>query len=625
MPHAAYECRSQSQFLFAPRVPCLPQYTPKPIGAIGHHEAISGSKALRKRGCWWRCGQVAGVVLVLLVAGVYAYLVYPLFGWPFRQNAGPVPLTPPWALECWLWEDDHNDAAMLTELVEGFEKHDIPVRTLLVDAPWSTRLNDFNIDPVRYPDPEAYFGDLKERGYRLVFWMTTMVNSENRGPAIVDSSDWFQEAADNGYLIGGDYQARWWRGRGGFIDYTNPEAMAWWRGMQQAVLDLGADGWKLDDSATLLSSRPFGLYAFFNWGHDGLMTTRRYMDHFYRDEYQHGLTQNPEFITFGRSLDVVMPWAHYWGFAPLDASALNWIGDARHTWSWEERGLERTLWAVLRSARLGYNLPGSDIGGYHGGMEIPANLYIRWAQHGCFSGFFLNGGHGERRLWKRSPEELEIIRLYSWLRQELVPYIYSQTVIAHEGGPVLLRPTGQGYQYGFGEWFHIAPIHEDVTTWTVNLPAGRWRYFWDDAEVIEGPARITRDFPLDEYPIFIRDGAIIPMNIERAYTGIGDEDWAGFVTYNLYPHGETTYTVHHTCQQRSTAVTMRHGAGETTIALEGDGTPHILRVFAHRAPIAVRFNGEALPDAAWHYDAASNRILVRSEAPTTGEYAVRWQ
>jgi alpha-glucosidase (family GH31 glycosyl hydrolase) len=153
---------------------------------------------------------------------------------------------------------------------------------------------------------------------------------------------------------------------------------------------------------------------------------------------------------------------------------------------------------------------GSDVGGYHGATTIPPRLYIRWAQFSCFCGLFLNGGHGERRLWKRTDEELNIIRKFSWLHNELVPYMYSHVVDCNNGGKPLMRPLGpsdprgndQGdFHYLFGDDFLVAAIHEDSLHRTVKLPAGKWRYFFDDRAVIEGPTTIERDFPLDEFPV----------------------------------------------------------------------------------------------------------------------------
>ena len=568
----------------------------------------------------------AGLALFLLVLVViYFGVVWPFWGMPFNaQRRGNLPLTPAWALEPWLWEDDIKTADFVLEMLDGYEAHDIPVRTYLIDAPWAMRNNDFTIDESRYPNPEEFFGNLKERGMRLAFWMTCTVNSQNDATPIRDARDFYEKARDRGYLVGDGHQISWWRGRGGLIDYTNPEAMEWWHGMQQQIFDLGLDAWKLDDTATYFSSMLFGKIPIpYQDTHAGRLTTRQYMDLFYRKEYQHGLTQNPEFVTMSRSIDSPLPWAHPEGFAPQDASTLNWVGDNRHTWSYAERGLERAIWCILRSAKLGYNLPGSDIGGYHGGMDIQPELYIRWAQFAVFSGFFLNGGHGERRMWKRTPLELELIRESHWRRTELVPYIYCHVVQAHRGGPVLMQPVRGKYHYMFGNAFLVAPIYEDSLTRTVTLPPGRWRYLFDDLEVLEGDTTFTREFPLEEYPVFVQDGAIIPMNIARDYTGIGDESWAPYLTLDIYPHETSVFTVYHTDNSGKMDVTVE--AGETIhITLEDLVAPHLLRVLTPETPTRVIRNDDALPEDAWHYDASRQRLIIKSALAETARYHIHF-
>lgn len=562
--------------------------------------------------------------LLLVVAVCYFGFALPFWGMPFsviRQHKARPPITPPWALECWLWEDDHNTAAYTLELLDGYVAHDFPVRTILIDSPWSTRYNDFCVDEKRYPNPSEFFATLDKRGYRVVLWMTCMVNRESDDTAIVDSSDWFEQARSNGYLAGEEI-CSWWKGKGGFIDYTNPAAMKWWRGLQQQVFDWGVDGWKLDGAETYFFTRIGPVPVPYRKTHEGLMTTRGYADHYYRDEYRHGLTRNPEFVTLARSLDSPVPYAHPEGFAPIDASPVNWVGDNRHVWDDKNRGLERALWCILESAKMGYNVIGSDVAGYHGSMDIPANLYIRWAQFSAFCGLFLNGGHGERALWKRSQPELEIVRKFAWLHTELVPYMYSHVVMCHEGGDPLMRPFGDDYHYRLGNDLLVAPIHEDKLARTVTLPEGRWRYWFDDAEGIDGPATITRDFPLDEYPVYVRDGAIIPLNVSRDYTGFGARDSEGFLTLAIYPNGKNAFTVHHPDGSGSTTISVA-AANDIEITLDGVKKPHILRVLLEREPREITLDGQTLEkNAAWRYDPAAQRLWITTRAYTQGRYRI---
>lgn len=579
------------------------------------------------------------VILCLAIIG-YFYIVYPLWGYPFNaQRHKDLPLTPAWALECWLWEDDVNTAEYVDELLAGYREHDIPVRTIMIDSPWGYRYNDFDTDTTIYPNYEEWFLGLQDQDYRVVLWMTSMVNSYNKDLKLKDDPEWFNEAKEKGYLVSDGQENRWWKGRGGFIDYSNPEAMKWWRGMQQKVFDLGIDGWKLDGTATLFWKNVGSIPFFYKKTASGIMTTRKYMDHYYRDEYQHGLSQNPEFVTLSRSLDRGY---HPEGFAPFDASPVNWVGDQEHKWVTSEmleeaeqekvdialegiQGFESAITSILNSAEMGYSIIGSDIAGFSG-RNIPPRLYIRWAQFSAFNGLFLNGGHGERRLWKRTTEELDIIRKYSWLHTELIPYMYHYVVTAHEGGKRLMKPIEGKYHYMFGDHLLVAPIYKDELVNQIKLPEGKWRYWFEDNEVIEGPATFEKEFPLDKYPVYVREGAIIPMDIKRSYNGIGTEEDEGFLTFLIYPdQEEETFEVFREKENSTVIIYHFHKGEDLSIKLSGQHIAHIIKVNLEEKPKIVRLDDHDLQEGIdFEYSPETNKLVIRTSEYSDGQYTFKF-
>lgn len=573
-----------------------------------------------------------------LAAISYFYFFLPMWGIPFNgQRHGNPPLTPAWALECWLWEDDQNTASYVDELLEGYAKHDIPVRTILIDSPWSLRYNDFEVDEEKYPNPAKWFTGLQNKGYRTVLWMTSMVDSHNKDTKIEDSSPWYNEAAKKGYLVGKDNQIKWWKGKGGFIDYTNPEAMKWWKGMQKKVLDYGIDGWKLDGSDALFRQQLGPIPLFYQKAYSGWLSTRQYMDLYYRKEYEHGLQINPEFVTLDRAIDRGY---HPEGFAPIDAAPVTWVGDQKHYWlsktdnglSTEKgkdialdgiQGFESAIESILKSAKLGYNIIGSDVAGFSG-STIPPRLYIRWAQFATFCGLFLNGGHGERALWKRSKQELEIIRKFSWLHTELIPYMYHYVVTGHQGGRVLQKPIDGKYHYLFGDDLVIAPIYKDETVNEVHLPEGKWRYWFNDLEVVQGPVKLQKDFPLEEYPVFIREGAIIPMNIQRPYTGLGDSTSANYLTWLIYPAGKSEFTVFDTQNQEPATLIVNQTDQQLTLQLSGKDIPSIFRIHIPQKPKQVIAANQALMEGnGFSYDSRNKKLIIKQTGEATKKYIIK--
>ncbi|MSU49986.1 MAG: hypothetical protein EXS37_13025 [Opitutus sp.] len=332
-------------------------------------------------------------------------------------------------------------------------------------------------------------------------------------------------------------------------------------------------------------------------------------------------------------------------------------------WNYRDRGIAGAISDILGSARLGYCVIGSDVAGYNGRSnpddmgpatsallsqwqpksaapsdvapefgtaagkdEIAPNIYIRWAEFSAFCGLFINGGHGERRLWKRTPPELEIVRKFSWLHTELVPYMYSHVVMCHRGGPTLMRPTDHGkFQYLFGDDFLVAPIYEDKPTRTVALPPGGWRYLFDDREILAGARPVTRDFPLDEFPVFVRDGAIIPLKVTRPYTGFGDRDSAEFTTWLIYPRGRNSFTLHHpeTHPKPGQTTVIVDAGDQLRINFSGEKQAHLLRILAKVKPASVTLDGKAVREGdGWRFEANDHRLIITTRDYVHGAYVI---
>ena len=575
---------------------------------------------------------------IVFSLSLVAYLgfVLPFWGMPFNASRhGLPPLTPAWALECWLWEDDYNTASYVDELLDGYRQHDIPVRTILIDSPWSLRYNDFTFDEKRYPAPAQWLTGLQQKGYRVVLWMTSMVNSRSKDTEISASEDWYRQASENGYLLGNGHQISWWKGKGGFIDYTHPGAMRWWRDLQSQVLQYGVDGWKLDGTATLMR-RQLGPVPFpYMKGHSGILTPRRYMDLYYREELKHGQSVNPEFITLSRAMDRNF---HPEGFAPIDAAPVTWVGDQKHYWKSDSdikedktgkdialkgiQGFESAINSILKSASLGYNVIGSDVAGFSGD-SIPPRLYIRWAQFSAFCGLFMNGGHGERALWKRSKQELEIVRAYSWLHTELIPYMYHYVVSGHRGGKLLQTPAGGTYQYFFGDNLLVAPIFEDQTIRRIEIPEGRWRYWFDNEKVFSGPQTIEMDFPLGEFPDFIKEQAIVPMDISRPYTNIGDSTYAGHTTWRIFPGKELSFSIFSPDDQSETSLSVAAAGARTELTLSGASRPSIFSLHLEKEPLRVTTGTRLLSAGVeYSYDAIKKELVIRHSSGVPATYIV---
>ncbi len=518
-------------------------------------------------------------------------------------------ICPRWAFEMWMWEDDGNTAAAVWDYVNGCAKHDIPLRTVLIDSPWSTAYNDFVWDTKRYPQPKKMIDALHARGLKVVLWMTCMINpNEYKDDCAGSANDFYLEAKKKGYLCNDGQLKKWWKGRGAFIDYTNPEALAWWHGLMDQVLLQGIDGWKVDGAGELFF--PTG-----GRGHKGRITLMEYIDLFYRDCYRHLMHRNPNGVTMVRSVDTGQ--ASYGGrHAPRDAAPVTWVGDQKKTW--DDRGLALALESAFRAMKKDYSVIGSDIGGFSGGggKKLDRALFLRWMQWSAFMPFFLNGGHGDHRPWEYDTEFLRIFRRFAWIHHELSPYFYSGVRQAHQGGPCLLKVMPGTWQYMLGDALLVAVVYEPKRERQVQLPAGRWIDYWDNTRVHVGPKVLDLTLADDAYPVFIRSGSVIPLNVANDCAGHGTKVSAGRTTLDIYPDADrpAASSLWATSGQVTKLTARLEGETLTVGIAGGEARRYVLRVRSDRRATGVSIDGAAVASKDWRYDATGRRLWVTTDS-----------
>jgi len=208
----------------------------------------------------------------------------------------------------------------------------------------------------------------------------------------------------------------------------------------------------------------------------------------------------------------------------------------------------------------GIAFAGYDVGGFVG--DASTKLFARWISIGAFSPFFR--GHSmintrDSEPWSYGEEVEQISRNYIKFRYQLLPYIYSLFYEASQTGMPVQRSLAIDYthdykiynglyhnQYLFGPYFLIAPVDSTKDLVRIYLPDGLWYYLYNGHKY-SGNSEIILDCPLYKLPVFVKAGAIVPMQPMKSHTGevthtiilhiyTGDSS-----TFNFYEDDGLTY------------------------------------------------------------------------------------
>jgi len=212
-----------------------------------------------------------------------------------------------------------------------------------------------------------------------------------------------------------------------------------------------------------------------------------------------------------------------------------WSGDIPTTFA----SLAIQVRAGLNMAMSGIPWWNSDIGGFFGGgSEDPIfrELLVRWFEFGTFCPIFrLHGDRlpntamgpdmtgGPNEIWSFGEEVYAILRDYIFLRERLRPYLHAEARSTSQTGVPIMRPLLVEFpedeacwdvddQFMFGSDLLVAPVVEQgARSRRVCLPSGaQWTDAWT-GEIAPSGTVLTVEAPLERIPLFVRDGARLPI------------------------------------------------------------------------------------------------------------------
>jgi alpha-D-xyloside xylohydrolase len=458
----------------------------------------------------------------------------------YTALTGRPALPPAWSFGLWLstsFTTDYDEETV-TGFVEGMEQAGIPLSVFHFDCFWMRRYRwcDFTWDPEVFPDPEGMLARLKERGLRVCVWIN---------PYIAQQSPLFAEGAALGYLLkrrgGGVWQWDQWQAGMGLVDFTNPDARAWYAGKLRVLLGQGVDCFKTDFGERV----PVDVEWF-----DGSDPER--MHNYYTQLYNQTVFDllreergEGEAVLFARSAT-----------AGGQTMPVHWGGDCESTFE----AMAESLRGGLSLGLGGFGFWSHDIGGFEG-TPTP-ELFGRWLQFGLLSSHSrLHGSRSYRVPWQFGAQAVAVARDFTRLKHRLMPYLYRAAHQAAESGLPVMRAMLLEFpddpaclpldrQYMLGDDLLVAPVFTEDGVIDYYVPAGTWTNVLT-GEAVQGPGWRREVHGPDTLPLLARPGAVVPF-------GASDEgpvsDWADGVTLRVYAPADGAETV--------TAVPAPDGAAE---------------------------------------------------------------
>ncbi len=435
------------------------------------------------------------------------------------------------------------------ELINQIIEHDYPIDAFWIDSwiwDWKNqgkgpaKFMDFIADTISYPDMHAMWSLMEKKNIKAGMWMWDAIMQTG-------NETQYEDFKSKGYFRAENIRTDGWHNgarttiigdnskpvkgtRCGDIDFENPEAVKYFQQKVKHFFDKGIDFIKLDKT-------------------DAIPVCKAMFE----------LSQQLGKETRGRGFVL----SHSYGVDQEEYKRYpgKWTDDTRSDWNVKNPSHEFSPWLpnvafkenlamYTDTSRHFHKIPflANDMGGFSVGTDgkVDEELYIRWLQFAVFAPLTTPFSQPENPsgniAFKVSEQADSLFRKYSHLKMELFPYIYSYAHHSRLSGVNVIRPiNGLLDQYMFGAEILVTPVVEQgKTSRKVYLPENSdWINYWTGAK-INGGLTIDVDAPLNQIPLFVKAGAIIP---KRKYARSIETGTNDTLELHIYPGTDSRFNL----------------------------------------------------------------------------------
>lgn len=354
-------------------------------------------------------------------------------------------------------------------------------------------------DQELYPGLDKKIAEWKEEGVRFLGYIN---------PFIAIEKDLYAYASEHGYCVqdreGKDYLVTITTFPAAMVDFTNPEAYEWYKGLiKENMIGLGMGGWMAD----------FGEYlpidAVLYSGEDPAIIHNQWPAIWAKI--------NQEAVAECGKEGQVFFFTRAGHTGTIAHSHMMWTGDQHVDWSIDD-GLPAVIPATLSLAMSGYGIAHSDVGGYTTIMHMRRSkeLLLRWEEMNVFSPLFRTheGNQPVNNVQFDDDEEL-LAQLAKCGRMHVALKDYLKGLVAEEisDGTPVMRPLFYHYdeaeaytektEYLLGRDLLVAPVYEEgAKSRTIYLPSDGWVNIFDGKEYAGG--HMIVEAPIGKPPVFVR-------------------------------------------------------------------------------------------------------------------------